>query len=163
VELLIKPNSAVLSAHTHTPLKAATYAHSLKGVELLIKAGADVNAGHPLTALMLAAIAGYTDCIKCLLKAGADANIPENNGTVPVEIAAIQGCQECVEILFPVTTPLARVADWSIGGITQYAKLTRSSTSMGKRADFWNLFHAPMIYPTSSCLCCLGSSAPGGW
>jgi len=127
VELLIKPNSAVLSAHTHTPLKAATYAHSLKGVELLIKAGADVNAGHPLTALMLAAIAGYTDCIKCLLKAGADANIPENNGTVPVEIAAIQGCQECVEILFPVTTPLARVADWSIGGITQYAKLTRSN------------------------------------
>ncbi|CAN6181811.1 unnamed protein product [Urochloa humidicola] len=83
MELLLRhqadPNSAVLSAHTYTPLKAATYVHSLKGVELLIKAGADVNAGHPLTALMLATLAGYTDCIKCLLKAGADANIPDND------------------------------------------------------------------------------------
>jgi len=143
VELLIKPNSAVLSAHTHTPLKAATYAHSLKGVELLIKAGADVNAGHPLTALMLAAIAGYTNCIKCLLKAGADANIPDNNGTVPVEIAAIQGCQECVEILFPVTTPLARVADWSIGGITQYAKLTRSSPQVWVNVQILEFISCP--------------------
>jgi len=144
VELLIKPNSAVLSAHTHTPLKAATYAHSLKSVELLIKAGADVNAGHPLTALMLAAIAGYTDCIKCLLKAGADANIPENNGTVPVEIAAIQGCQECVEILFPVTTPLARVADWSIGGITQYAKLTRSNPQVWVNVQISGIYFMPL-------------------
>ncbi|CAL5075112.1 unnamed protein product [Urochloa decumbens] len=82
MELLLRhradPKSAVLSAQTHTPLKAATYAHSLKGVELLIKAGADVNAGHPSTALMLAAFARYTDCIKCLLEAGADANIPDN-------------------------------------------------------------------------------------
>ncbi|CAN6223962.1 unnamed protein product [Urochloa humidicola] len=126
VELLIKPNSAVLSAHTYTPLKAATYVHSLKGVELLIKAGADVNAGHPLTALMLATLAGYTDCIKCLLIAGADANVPDNKGIVPIEIAAIQGLQECVEILFPVTAPLARIVDWSIDGIIQHAKITRS-------------------------------------
>lgn len=63
---------------------------------------------------------------------------------MPVEIAAIQGCQECVEILFPVTTLLARVSDWSIGGITQHAKLTRSKPQVWvKRADFWNLFHVP--------------------
>ncbi|CAN6181810.1 unnamed protein product [Urochloa humidicola] len=131
MELLLRhqadPNSAVLSAHTYTPLKAATYVHSLKGVELLIKAGADVNAGHPLTALMLATLAGYTDCIKCLLKAGADANIPDNKGTVPIEIAAIQGLQECVEILFPVTAPLVRIVDWSVDGIIQHAKITRSN------------------------------------
>ncbi|CAL5065157.1 unnamed protein product [Urochloa decumbens] len=129
MELLLRhradPNAAVLLAHT--PLKATTSAHSSKGAELLIKAGADVNAGHPSTALMLAAFAGYTDCIKCLLEAGADANIPDNKGTVAVEIAAIQGLQECVEILFPVTAPLARVADWSIDGINQHAKITRSN------------------------------------
>ncbi|XP_072147933.1 uncharacterized protein [Setaria viridis] len=118
------PNAVVLLVYT--PLKAATYAHSLKAVELLIKAGADVNAGQPVTPLMVAALAGYTECIKCLLKAGADANIPDDKGTLPVEIAAIQGWQECVEILFPVTAPLTRVADWSIDGITQHAKIIRS-------------------------------------
>ncbi|RCV11122.1 hypothetical protein SETIT_2G162100v2 [Setaria italica] len=128
MELLLQhqadPNAVVLLVYT--PLKAATYAHSLKAVELLIKAGADVNAGQPVTPLMVAALAGYTECIKCLLKAGADANIPDDKGTLPVEIAAIQGWQECVEILFPVTAPLTRVADWSIDGITQHAKIIRS-------------------------------------
>ncbi|EER98651.1 hypothetical protein BDA96_02G164800 [Sorghum bicolor] len=117
------PNAAVLLVHT--PLKAAVFARSLEGVELLIKAGADVNAGQPVTPLIGAATAGFTDCVKCLLKADADANIPDNNGRVPIEIAAIKGWQECVEILLPVTTPLARVADWSIEGITQHAKLSR--------------------------------------
>ncbi|KAF8712058.1 hypothetical protein HU200_028891 [Digitaria exilis] len=129
VDLLLQhhadPNAAAILEHT--PLKAAISVHSLRGVELLIKAGADVNAGQPITPLMLAATAGFTDCIKCLLKAGADANIPDKNGRVPLEVAAIQGWQECMEILFPVTEPLAAVADWSIVGITQHAKITRSN------------------------------------
>ncbi|XP_062199561.1 small glutamine-rich tetratricopeptide repeat-containing protein 2-like isoform X1 [Phragmites australis] len=45
---------------------------------------------------------------------------------MPIEIAAAQGWQECVEVLFPVTTPLARVADWSTAGIIQHVELTNS-------------------------------------
>jgi hypothetical protein len=48
----------------------------------------------------------------------------------------MKGCQECVEILFPVTAPLAKIADWSIDGITQHAKITRSKPQVWvKRAD----------------------------
>ncbi|XP_062198839.1 uncharacterized protein LOC133901503 [Phragmites australis] len=126
MELLLrheaKPNIYIID----TPLKAAIFARSLAGVELLIKAGAHVNTGLPETPLIAAASAGLTDIIKCLLKAGADANIPNDSGRIPVEIAAIQGWQECVEVLFPVTTPLARVADWSIDGVIQHAKFASS-------------------------------------
>ncbi|CAN6361696.1 unnamed protein product, partial [Urochloa humidicola] len=86
------------------------------------QAGADVNAGSPLTPLVIAAGKGLTDCVKCLLKADADANIPDENGKLPVQIAARQGWKECVEILFPVTTPLADYEDWSIDGIIQHEK-----------------------------------------
>ncbi|RLN31197.1 hypothetical protein C2845_PM05G16540 [Panicum miliaceum] len=110
----------------HTPLKAAIFARSLIGVELLIKAHAGVNFGRPQTPLTAAAATGLTDFVKCLLGAGADANIPDASGRIAVEIAAIQGWRECVEVLFPVTAPLARVADWSIDGIIQHAKLLSS-------------------------------------
>ena len=50
----------------------------------------------------------------------------KQSGRIAIEIAAIQGWWECVEVLFPVTTPLARVADWSIDGIIQHAKVLSS-------------------------------------
>ncbi|CAL5090869.1 unnamed protein product [Urochloa decumbens] len=108
----------------HTPLKAVTPAISL-GMELPNKTGADVNPG-TTTPLIAAAYAGSTDCIKCLLKAGACANIPDHNGRMPIEVAAIQGCQESVDVLSPVTTPLVQVAGWSTNEITQHAKSTSS-------------------------------------
>ncbi|KAM0913838.1 hypothetical protein ACQ4PT_011908 [Festuca glaucescens] len=43
-------------------------------------------------------------------------------GRLPVEIAAIHGQKECVDILFPVTSPVAKFADWSIDGIMQHVK-----------------------------------------
>ncbi|OQU89194.1 hypothetical protein SORBI_3002G158500 [Sorghum bicolor] len=108
-----------------TPLKAIS-ACSLEGMELPTKAHADVNAG-TVTPLIAAAYAGSTDCIKCLLKAGADANIPDQqNGRVPIEFAATQRWKECVDVLFPVTTPLAKVADWSTTGIIEHSKLMSS-------------------------------------
>ncbi|KAK3129216.1 hypothetical protein QOZ80_6BG0473810 [Eleusine coracana subsp. coracana] len=111
---------------TNTPLKAAVWGRSKKAVELLIEAGAHVNAGLPENPLIAAATAGLTDIIKYLLKAGADANITDNNGRTPIEAAAIQGWRECVEVLLPVTDPLARVADWSIAGVIQHAKFASS-------------------------------------
>lgn len=44
------------------------------------------------------------------------------NGRTPLEIAAIQGWQESVDVLFPVTTPSVQVTDSSIGEIIQHAK-----------------------------------------
>jgi hypothetical protein len=41
---------------------------------------------------------------------------------MPVEIAAVHGWKECVEILFPVTHRVAKFADWSIDGIMQHVK-----------------------------------------
>ncbi|XP_062205233.1 uncharacterized protein LOC133907243 [Phragmites australis] len=101
----------------------------------MLQAGAHVNAGVPESPLIAAATAGLTDFIKCLLKAGADANIPDDNGRTPVEIAAIQGWQECVEVLFRVTNPLARVADWSIDGVIQHAKFTSSQDHLHHEDD----------------------------
>ncbi|CAN6356867.1 unnamed protein product [Urochloa humidicola] len=105
-----------------TPLAASIIGPSVDCLEMLIQAGADVNAGSPLTPLVIAAGKGLNDCVKCLLKADADANIPDENGKLPVQIAARQGWKECVEILFPVTTPLADYEDWSIDGIIQHEK-----------------------------------------
>ncbi|XP_066399191.1 small glutamine-rich tetratricopeptide repeat-containing protein 2-like isoform X2 [Miscanthus floridulus] len=87
----------------------------------MFQAHADVNAG-TVTPLIAAAYAGSTDCIKCLLKAGADANIPDQTGRVPIEFAATQRWKECVDVLFPVTTPLVKVADWSTTGIIEHSK-----------------------------------------
>ncbi|XP_051186579.1 uncharacterized protein [Lolium perenne] len=121
MEVLLKykanPNRVVRLFYA--PLTLALFASSLKCVELLIKAGADVNAGSPATPLTLAATDGLADCIKCLLEAHADPNIPDEIGRMPVELAAIHGWKECVEILFPVTSRVARFADWSIDGIMQ--------------------------------------------
>ncbi|CAL5092579.1 unnamed protein product [Urochloa decumbens] len=76
-----------------TPLAASLISPSVDCLEMLIEAGADVNAGSPLTPLVIAAGKGLTDCIKCLLKADADANIPDENGKLPIQIAARQVSQ----------------------------------------------------------------------
>ncbi|CAM0902244.1 unnamed protein product [Alopecurus aequalis] len=92
----------------YTPLSYAISISSLKCVEVLIKAGADVNAGRPvITPLILAASNGFTCGIKCLLEAGADANITNECGRTAAKIASIKGWKDCVEILSPLTTPVA--------------------------------------------------------
>ncbi|RLN29959.1 ankyrin repeat and SOCS box protein 3-like [Panicum miliaceum] len=113
------------STSFNTPLVASLFGSSVECLEVLIEAGVDVNAGSPVTPLTLAADKGLTEFINCLLEAGADANIPDENGKMPVEIAALKGWEECVKLLFPVTTPLLECADWSIDGIIQHGKTVR--------------------------------------
>lgn len=91
--------------------------HSLKCVKLLLEAGADVDGNCKETPLIIAAISGSTEILKCLVLAGADANVPDSLGRAPIEIAARSGRREDVEILFPVTSRIPNVRDWSVDGI----------------------------------------------
>ncbi|KAJ1262919.1 hypothetical protein BS78_09G145400 [Paspalum vaginatum] len=107
-----------------TPLFGAIICRSLKCIKLLIKAGADVDGkGSALSPLCFTTMqGGYTNFVKFLLKAGADPNIPDDLGRLPVELAALNDCMEEVELLFPLTTPIPDVPNWSIGGVISYAK-----------------------------------------
>ncbi|CAO2038341.1 unnamed protein product [Urochloa humidicola] len=105
-----------------TPLGYAISAHSLKCVKLLIEAGADVQGIGTETPLALAATDGLTDILKCLVQGGADPNACDGYGFTPIENAARYSRREDVEILFPVTSCIPGVRDWSVDGIISYAK-----------------------------------------
>ncbi|KAL6638914.1 hypothetical protein ACP70R_023550 [Stipagrostis hirtigluma subsp. patula] len=125
-----------------TPLGMAIWAKSLECVKLLIKAGADVNFVYSIgaTYLTLASFSGLTEIMKCLLEAGANPNIPDeftliwpalyvatnsvlsHFGRTPIEFAALQGRRENVEILFPLTSHIPKMPDWSVDGIISHVK-----------------------------------------
>ncbi|KAK1647810.1 hypothetical protein QYE76_065615 [Lolium multiflorum] len=114
-----------LSGTDHTALVLATVSCSLKCVKLLLEAGADVDGIGKDTPLMIAAIDGSTDILKCLVLAGADANVTDTYGRTPLEIVARSGRREHVEILFPVSTRLRNVRDWSVDGVIRHVKSVR--------------------------------------
>ncbi|RCV41741.1 hypothetical protein SETIT_9G160400v2 [Setaria italica] len=110
-------------ADLSTPLDMALRTPSLSCLKLLIQAGAEVNGfRNPLAA---AAQEGLTEAIKCLLEAGADPNTPDVFGRIPIELAAVYGTSEDVEILFPFTSPIPTVTNWSVDGIINHMKLER--------------------------------------
>ncbi|KAF2940660.1 hypothetical protein DAI22_03g290700 [Oryza sativa Japonica Group] len=98
----------------------------LECVRLLVKAGADVNYAYPNTPLVVSTTAGLTDCIKYLLEVHADPNIPDKqSGLTPIEIAASVGRRDHVEILFPFTSPVRAVTNWTVEGIIAHGKSRR--------------------------------------
>ncbi|XP_048558689.1 ankyrin-1-like isoform X2 [Triticum urartu] len=105
-----------------TPLIVALRAHRQKCVKLLIKAGADLKGLGSADPVIVAIDEGLTDCLKCLLNAGADPNVLDDFGRLPIEVAASYNSREDVEILFPVTSRIPSVRDWSIDGIMAYVK-----------------------------------------
>uniref|UniRef100_A0A8I6XGT0 Uncharacterized protein n=1 Tax=Hordeum vulgare subsp. vulgare TaxID=112509 RepID=A0A8I6XGT0_HORVV len=122
-EVLGTPLVAALSA-TCEGLPEST---SLKCVKLLVEAGADVNCTNPDTALVVATTYGLTDCIKYLLKAGADPNIPNSHcGAMPIQIAASCGRRKHVDLLFPLTSPIRTIPNWTVDGILANAKSKHS-------------------------------------
>ncbi|KAL6637449.1 hypothetical protein ACP70R_025021 [Stipagrostis hirtigluma subsp. patula] len=103
------------------PLDIALRTPSLPCLKLLIQAGAELSAtGHPLS---YAALEGLTEAIKCLLEAGANPNIPDMFGRMPIELAAVCGTREDVEILFPSTSPIPTLTNWSVDAIISHMKL----------------------------------------
>ncbi|GJM95974.1 hypothetical protein PR202_ga12773 [Eleusine coracana subsp. coracana] len=112
-----------------TPVDIALDTPSLPCLKLLILAGAEVNGvNNPLAR---AAREGLTEAIKCLLEAGANPNIPNMFGKLPIEIAAEYGTREDVEIMFPFTSPIPTVTDWSVDGIISHIKLERKQLEDG--------------------------------
>lgn len=127
VKLLLDHNAdpnKVLNLDSN-PLGMAIQKKSLECVRLLIKAGADPNftAYNGVTYTMVAANNGLPDIVKCLLDAGANPNTPDSFGATAIEIAALHGRRDIVEMLFPLTSPVATVPDWSIDGIISHVNI----------------------------------------
>ncbi|KAJ8425666.1 hypothetical protein Cgig2_015334 [Carnegiea gigantea] len=123
VEFLLKnqanPNLACSSASP--PLICAIYAKSVDCVRVMLELGADPNISScGLTPLAVATSEGETEIITCLLNAGADPNAPNFYDIPPIETAAMNNNIMDVMVLFPATTPIACVPDWSIRGVVEY-------------------------------------------
>ncbi|XP_037448316.1 ankyrin-1-like isoform X1 [Triticum dicoccoides] len=129
-------------------LMGALLCRSLKCMKLLIKGGADVNRMTSLLMTPLVFTAGrkdYTNFMQFLLKAGADPNIPDGFGRLPIEHAVRRDCMEQVEMLFPLTSPIPSIPNWSIDGIISYEKF-ESAKPMDQR----HLERAKAIYKSQA-------------
>ena len=51
--------------------------------------------------------------------------LPWQYGRTPIEIAARSGTREQVGILFPVTSRIKNVRDWSVDGVIRHVKSVR--------------------------------------
>uniref|UniRef100_A0ACD6ARB2 Uncharacterized protein n=1 Tax=Avena sativa TaxID=4498 RepID=A0ACD6ARB2_AVESA len=115
-------HNIALSGTDYTALVLATIMSSVKCVKLLLEAGAEVDGIGKDTPLLIAATAGSTVILKCLVLAGADANATDTYGRTPIEIVALSGRREHVEILFPFTSRISSVRDWSVDGVISHVK-----------------------------------------
>uniref|UniRef100_I1QM17 Uncharacterized protein n=1 Tax=Oryza glaberrima TaxID=4538 RepID=I1QM17_ORYGL len=102
---------------TVLPLHGAAVKGHCEIVELFLSKGVDVDlysiAGTPL---LTAAISGQHSTMKILLEHHDDFN------TTPIEVAANHGRRDIVEMLFPLTSPISTLSDWSIDGIISHVE-----------------------------------------
>ncbi|GLU07653.1 hypothetical protein SLE2022_246030 [Rubroshorea leprosula] len=116
-------NPNLISRDQYSPLLLSIVAKSIECTKMLLKAGADPNIHGSegiRTPLGIAASEGDTEVVKCLLNAGADPNVTNNEGLTPVELAALTGTHQDVMILFPVTSPVPSVPEWSVSGLIKH-------------------------------------------
>ncbi|XP_066358434.1 uncharacterized protein [Miscanthus floridulus] len=121
------PNKVVLQYFP--PLLMSCRGRSLICMKLLIEASANVSfisPGGPII-LMEAINYGLIEIVNFLLESGADPNIPDENGRLPIMLAATREKRELVEILLPQTKPIPSVPDWTVDGIIRAMKLIQSS------------------------------------
>uniref|UniRef100_J3NFA8 Serine/threonine-protein kinase BSK1-like TPR repeats domain-containing protein n=1 Tax=Oryza brachyantha TaxID=4533 RepID=J3NFA8_ORYBR len=103
------------------PLDMALTCSSVSCVKLLVQAGADVKVEGPHNHSVRAAEKGLTEAIKCFLEAGATPTVPDMFGRMPIELAAEYGTED-VEILFPFSSAIPTVANWSVDGIINHVQ-----------------------------------------
>uniref|UniRef100_A0ACD6AJ36 Uncharacterized protein n=1 Tax=Avena sativa TaxID=4498 RepID=A0ACD6AJ36_AVESA len=96
--------------------------HREKCVKLLIEGGADLKGVGSANPIIVAITEGLTESLKCLIKAGADPNVLDDLGRLPIEVAASLNSRAHVKILFPLTSRIPFVREWSIDGIIAYVK-----------------------------------------
>ncbi|XBI25778.1 hypothetical protein VPH35_050640 [Triticum aestivum] len=118
-------NPNIIVTSLGSPMFMALTQRSLKCMETLVEAGADINCkGCAMSPLVYATMReGCTNFIRFLLKAGAHPNIPDDLGRLPVVLAAVRDCMEEVEMLFPLTSPIPNVPNWSVEGVVSHAKI----------------------------------------
>ncbi|KAJ4744904.1 ankyrin repeat family protein [Rhynchospora pubera] len=97
---------------TCTPLATAALHGQARTMEVLLEHHADVNitTGDEFTPLFYSVTMGSLECTKLLIK----------YGWLPIEVAAMTKEVDIVEMLFPLTSPVSEVHDWSVQGILQY-------------------------------------------
>ncbi|MED6181298.1 hypothetical protein PIB30_018033 [Stylosanthes scabra] len=137
-----------------TPLLSSVAASSLACLEELIQAGAKVNiSAGGATPLHIAADNGSLEIINCLLKAGADPNVSDEDGVKPIQVAAARGNRGIVEILFPLTSKMDAVPNWTVDGIIEYMQSEikkqqdESTTSLLKDSTFSHEKNVPQVAP----------------
>ncbi|XP_021904209.1 ankyrin-1 [Carica papaya] len=117
-----------------TPLLSAVAAGSLACLDLLVKAGGNVNVtAGGATPLHIAADNGSPEIINCLLKAGADPNVIDEDGQKPIQVAAGRGNRKVVEILFPLTSKVETITEWTVDGILEYMQSETGKQQEGIR------------------------------
>ncbi|KAB8093011.1 hypothetical protein EE612_019662 [Oryza sativa] len=139
--LLLSRGASVDIAYFHgTPLHIAAAYGKASVMKVLLEhdadAGADVNFSDRDTPLVVAITNGLTNCIKYLLKAGADPNIPTCHcGALPIQLASSYGRRKDVELLFPLTSPIRAVSNWTVEGILAHAKSKHARSKCSKPKD----------------------------
>ncbi|KAF3320238.1 ankyrin repeat protein [Carex littledalei] len=120
IEVLLSKGAQVdVQNFTGSPLLLATLHGHISCMKVLLAHNAD--AGADVNKIPVLSLAYHSkELMEYLLESGADPNLPDESGRLPIEVAAMRGKIEFVEILFPVTSPIAMVPDWSIKGLLSH-------------------------------------------
>ncbi|EMS62325.1 Ankyrin-1 [Triticum urartu] len=107
-------------------------------VKFLLKAGADPNI--PDAILLLHSKGSFNYVlplfhIVVVVLVQKDNNFGMEYGKLPIELAARRDCMEEVEMLFPLTSPIPTIPNWSIDGIISHAKLERAKPLGGRHLE----------------------------
>uniref|UniRef100_A0A453II78 Uncharacterized protein n=1 Tax=Aegilops tauschii subsp. strangulata TaxID=200361 RepID=A0A453II78_AEGTS len=125
--LLLSRGASVDIAYFHgTPLHIAAYYGKASVMKVLLEHHADPNKvsevlGTPLIAALSGTSEGLPEsislkCVKLLVECGA----------MPIQIAASCGRRKHVELLFPLTSPIRTISNWTVDGILANAKSKHS-------------------------------------
>ncbi|KAG6514691.1 hypothetical protein ZIOFF_025061 [Zingiber officinale] len=96
-------------------------------------AGADPNvSAGGATPLHVAADNGNQQIINCLIKAGGNPNLCDEDGLKPIQIAALRGNRDAIEVLLPLTSSIPKISNWSIDGVIEFMQSDASSQQIRK-------------------------------